>query len=277
VLGQTADDHPAAPEYRVSAFDAAEGVSDRRLAGRRALLSGLDPARPHGAARRLRDADRTRERAFDLLTGPAARRAGRIDEEPDAVRDRYGRNPLGQNLLLARRFVEAGVRLVSVVGWCGLLPGEPFLSVETWDMHGNAGIGIFDNGWNGLGYALPRCDQAVAALLQDLDDRGLLDSTLVVLVGEFGRTPKISRGAGAIGRDHWPWCYSAMLAGGGVRGGQVYGASDATAAYVKSQPVSPEDFSATLLHALGLDPSTRLGLDGFTYPASPGEPVLALF
>src|SRR6185503_14113352 len=104
------------------------------------------------------------------------------------------RNPLGQNLLLARRLIEAGVRLTSVVAWCGLKENEKFMSVETWDMHGNGGVGIFEDGWNGLGFALPRCDQAVSALIEDLDDRGRLGDTLVVLVGEFGRTPRITPG-----------------------------------------------------------------------------------
>jgi uncharacterized protein (DUF1501 family) len=189
------------------------------------------------------------------------------------MRERYGRHPFGQNLLLARRLIEAGVRLVNVVAWMGLAPNDKFVSVETWDMHGNAGIGIFDNGWNGLGWALPRADASVAALITDLEDRGLLDSTLVVLVGEFGRTPRISRGASAIGRDHWPQCYSGMLAGAGIPGGLVYGASDDTAAYVRERPVSPEDFSATILAALGIDPATRLSPDGFTQPASTGQPL----
>lgn len=125
-------------------------------------------------------------------------------------------------------------------------------------MHGNAGIDIFGGGWNGLGWALPCCDQAVSALLEDLDQRGLLESTLVVLVGEFGRTPRISRGASAVGRDHWPRCYSAMIAGAGVRGGVIYGRSDRQAAYVLDRPVSPEDFAATLLHALGIAPGTPI-------------------
>src|SRR5262249_17454394 len=142
-----------------------------------------------------------RERAADLLTGAKAREAFDFEREPASLRDRYGRNPLGQNLLLARRLIEAGVRLVSVVAWTGLAPGDKFMAIETWDMHGNAGVSIFGNGWNGLGFALPRCDIAVSALLDDLEIRGLLDSTLVVLVGEFGRTPRISKGAGAIGRD----------------------------------------------------------------------------
>jgi uncharacterized protein (DUF1501 family) len=163
------------------------------------------------------------------------------------------------------------------VAWCGLAPGDRFLSIETWDMHGNAGIDIFGKGWNGLGWALPCCDQAVSALLEDLQQRGLLDSTLVVLVGEFGRTPRISRGGSAIGRDHWPNCYSAMLAGAGVRGGAVYGASDQQAAYVKDRPVSPEDFAATLLHALGIAAHTPISPDGFAVRASTGTPIHDVF
>ena len=222
------------------------------------------------------DTDRHRDRAADLLTGNKAREAFNIEHEPASLRDRYGRNPFGQNLLLARRLIEAGTRLVSVVAWTGLAPKDKFLSIETWDMHGNAGIDIFGNGWNGLGWALPVCDQAVSALIEDLQQRGLLDSTLVVLVGEFGRTPRISKGGSAIGRDHWPNCYSAMLAGAGVRGGAVYGSSDAQAAYVKDRPVSPEDFSATLFHALGIAPETGISPDGFSVRASTGRPLLEL-
>jgi uncharacterized protein (DUF1501 family) len=252
----------------VKAFEGDASVSPERVAGRRELLEKLDANNPLAAHR---------AKAFELLTGPAARKAFDIEQEPIKVRERYGMHPLGQNLLLARRLVEAGVRLTSVVAWMGMKPGEKFFSIETWDMHGNAGCGIFDDGWNGLGFALPRCDQAVSALLEDLADRGLLDDTLVILIGEFGRTPRISKGGtGVNGRDHWPNCYSAMLAGAGIRGGAVYGASDATAAYVKDDPVSLEDFTATLYTALGIDPATRLSPDGFTRPASAGKPVEAL-
>jgi uncharacterized protein (DUF1501 family) len=217
------------------------------------------------------------KRSFDLLFGKAGGQAFQIEKEDEKVRDRYGRNPLGQNLLLARRLIESGVRLVNVAAWTGLGAGEKFVSVETWDMHGNADVGIFENGWNGLPFALPRTDQAVATLLEDLKDRGLLDTTLVVLVGEFGRTPKISKGAKRIGRNHWPNCYSAMLAGAGIRGGSVYGESDKQAAYVKSNPVTLEDFTATLFTAMNINPASPLGLDGFTAPASTGNPIKALF
>jgi hypothetical protein len=164
---------------------------------------------------------------------------------------------------------------VSVTAWAGTPPGEKFRNVQTWDMHGTgAGLGsIFGTGAYGLGWALPRVDEAVSALLQDLDERGLLESTLVVLVGEFGRSPKIS----GAGRDHWPQCYSALLAGAGLRGGAVYGTSDKHGAYVRDCPVTPEDFGATVFHALGVPGDTRLGADGFTRPASAGQPIERLF
>lgn len=275
LVGTTHDDNPATSGFRVKAFDAAEDVNAQRLQVRRRFLDALNGAA--AAETKSPSWQKFQERAFQLLEGEAARRAFDLEHEPALLRDRYGRHPLGQNLLLARRLIEAGTRLVGVVAWTGLAPGDKFLSLETWDMHGNAGISIFGNGWNGLGWALPCADQAVATLLEDLRDRGLLDTTLVVLVGEFGRTPKISRGSKAIGRDHWPHCYSAMLAGAGVRGGAIYGASDATAAYVRNRPVTLEDFSATLYHALGIDPTVRLSPDGFTSPASTGVPIASLF
>lgn len=274
VIGTGHADNPGTNGFRVKAFDAAEGLTVDRLAARRQLLDRFEPLT--SSARTESSLSRFRERAFDLLTGSAARQAFDVDREPDAVRDRYGRNPFGQNLLLARRLIEAGVRLVNVVAWCGLAPGDKFNSIETWDMHGNGGIDIFGNGWNGLGWALPVCDNGVSALLEDLEQRGLLDHTLVVLVGEFGRTPRISRGASAIGRDHWPNCYSAMLAGAGVRGGAVFGSSDAQAAYVKDRPVSPEDFAATLYQAMGIPPETGISPDGFSVRASTGRPLMEL-
>jgi hypothetical protein len=259
-------DNPSAPNFRVRAFDPPRDVPEGRLKQRFDLLNSLDGSR--GPMRRFQ------ERAVDLVTGPAARRAFALEREPGKVRDRYGRHPLGQNLLLARRLIEAGTRLVSVTAWAGTPPGEKFRNVQTWDMHGDgAGLGsIFGKGAYGLSWALPNLDQAVSALLEDLSVRGLLESTLVVLVGEFGRSPKVVRA----GRDHWPACYSALLAGAGIRGGLVYGASDGLGGYVRDRPVRPERFGATLFHALGVDPATRLGADGFTRPASSGEPIREL-
>lgn len=276
LVGEKHDDNPASPGFRVRAFDAPEGLSLRQQQDRRGLLQDVQSLTSSHNGQDYEAFDVHQQKAFGLLHGNTARRAFQIEKENARTRDRYGRHPLGQNLLLARRLVEAGVRLVNVAAWTGLATGEKFLSVETWDMHGNADVGIFEYGWNGLPFALPRTDQAVAALLEDLKDRGLLDSTLVVLVGEFGRTPKISKGAKRIGRDHWPNCYSAMLAGAGIQGGSVYGESDKQAAYVKSNPVTLEDFTATLFAALGINPASRLGRDGFTQPASTGNPIQAL-
>ncbi len=260
-------DNPANPAFRFTAFDPAADVPEPRMNQRFRLMDEVSPAESNMRT--------YQQRARDLVTGNEARRAFQLEHEPQSLRDRYGRHALGQNLLMARRLIEAGVRLVSVTAWAGLPPGETFRNVQTWDMHGDgAGLGsIFGTGAFGLGWALPNVDQAVSALLEDLDLRGLLDDTLVVMVGEFGRTPRITNA----GRDHWPQCYSAMLAGGGIRGGMVYGSSDKIGAYVRDFPVSPENFGATLFHALGIDPNVRLGLDGFTRPASLGRPIEALF
>jgi Protein of unknown function (DUF1501) len=269
-------DNPSASGFRVKAFDSPSDVPVGRLLDRRRLLARIERA-DSSSSGQARDFPRFQEWAVDLITGPDARRAFDLQREPVAMRDRYGRHPLGQNLLMARRLIEAGVRMVSVTAWTGTPPAEKFVNVQTWDMHGPGAapyIGsIFGTGSYGLAYALPRVDEAVSALLSDLETRGLLESTLVVLVGEFGRTPKINN----LGRDHWPACYSALLAGAGIRGGAVYGASDRTAAHVRDNPVRPEDFGATLFHALGVSPDTRLGADGFTRPVSIGRPVLELF
>jgi hypothetical protein len=268
-------DNPSAPGFRVKAFDPPADVPTSRLLGRQKLLGLVESARRSLDAPEADNMGKYRDKAVDLLTGPEARTAFDLDRESARTRDRYGRHPLGQNLLMARRLIEAGTRLVSVTAWTGLPPGEKFRNVQTWDMHGEGpGLGsIFGAGAFGLSWALPRVDEAVSALLTDLEDRGLLDSTLVVLVGEFGRTPRISGN----GRDHWPACYSALLAGAGIRGGLVYGSSDKIGAYVKDDPVKPEDFGASLFHALDVPVETKLGADGFTKPVSAGKPVLELF
>ncbi|MEO2024874.1 MAG: DUF1501 domain-containing protein [Fuerstiella sp.] len=276
LIGEKHDDNPAADDFRVRAFDTNKDVSLQRLERRWRLSQGLQALSGTGTTAEFESLDLYQRQSFDLLHSSDAKTAFDVNMETPSLRDRYGRNPLGQNLLLARRLVESGVRLVNVVAWTGLAAGENFVSVETWDMHGNANVGIFEDGWNGLPFALPRTDQAVATLLEDLSDRGLLESTLVVLVGEFGRTPAISKGAKRIGRDHWPQCYSAMVAGAGIQGGVVHGESDDRAAYVKSNPVTLDDFTATLFSAMDINPASRISADGFTTPASTGNPVAAL-
>jgi hypothetical protein len=284
LVGRGAD-NASAPNFRLNAFDPPPDVPLLRLAERQKLLAGVEQVSDSQASNvRVTEAmQRTRERAFELVTGPEARRAFDLRHEPDRVRDRYGRHPLGQNLLLARRLIEAGVRLVSVNAWAGVpKKGEGFIYspsfTQGWDHHGAAvqKCGIFSTGQFGLGLVLPRFDQALSALLQDLSDRGLLDETLVVVVGEFGRTPKITSNPHP-GRDHWPACYSALLAGAGVKDGLVYGASDKIGAYVKDAPMSPENFAATLLNALGVSPASRLSPDGATQPAGTGQPITDLF
>jgi len=259
----------------MKSFDPPPEVSTGRLVSRQALLEKLDGAESTASRTAGGTFRAFQERAFDLVAGPAARRAFDLTHEAPEVRDRYGRHPLGQNLLMARRLIEAGVRLVSVTAWAGTPPGEKFRNVQTWDMHGDGpGLGsIFGTGAYGLGWALPRVDEAVSSLLDDLHEKGLLEDTLVVMVGEFGRSPRISLN----GRDHWPASYTSLLAGAGIRGGLVYGASDNQGAYVKDRPVSPETFGATLYHALGIPSETRLGPDGFSFRVTNGEPLHELF
>jgi hypothetical protein len=180
-------------------------------------------------------------RALDALITAEAQGAFRIDREDPRLRDHYGRHIHGQCLLLARRLVESGVGLVTT-NWHD--DGKTF-----WDTHSNN----FNRLKNDL---MPPADRAFAALLDDLSARGMLDETLVVWVGEFGRKPHIT--ARNAGREHWPHCYSAVLAGAGIRGGAVHGASDRWAAYPARDPVSPDDLGATILHALGIDPATAI-------------------
>lgn len=271
-------DNPSSPDFRVGHFDPPDGLTPSSVGHRFELLRSLELIRqgPDG----LDQYGKFRERASQLVTGREARDAFALEGEPTSLRDRYGRHPLGQYLLMARRLVEAGVRLVSVAGWPGLAPGETTPTVtQVWDTHDSyydEGDNMYGNGPYGMQWALPRLDEAVSALLIDLDERGLLQETLVVVVGEFGRTPKFE-GEGR-GRGHWPHCYTSLLAGGGVRGGQVYGESDSQAAYVSAgRPISHADFGATMLQALGIPPETRYGPDGFSLRASEGHPLTEIF
>jgi hypothetical protein len=275
----SATNHPAMPTFKAP-DELYPAVAAERQQERRRLLDGLQVPGQAGAAHRVtKDWQDLHSRAFELTNG-AGREPFELDREPTAVRDRYGRHPLGQNLLLARRLVESGVGFVTVNGWTGTAPeGGGGAPSSSWDMHGGEmGMGsAFGNGSYGMGYCLPRMDEGVSALITDLKDRGMLESTLVVVMGEFGRTPIINAPGTNPGRQHWPTCYSAILAGGGIRGGAIYGASDKTAAFVKDKPVRPQDLGATIYHSLGVPLDTRIGSDGFTLPLSLGEPLLDLF
>jgi hypothetical protein len=280
MLIATRDNHYAAPGFRVTAFDAAEGVTHQRQEGRVALLRRLESGTSLLDRPGPRNLEQFQEQALELTRGAGAARAFDINREPERVRDQYGRGPFGQNLLAARRLIEAGVRLVSINAWCGYPQGEEFISTQGWDCHGAASQkgGIFSNTLDGLGFVLPRFDQALSALLEDLHQRGLLETTLVVVVGEFGRTPRISRPARSafVGRDHWPQCYSALLAGGGVRGGTIWGSSDRQGGYVRDKAVTPEDFTASIYHALGINTEARLSL-GTRLPIINGHAISGIF
>jgi hypothetical protein len=276
----SATNHPAMPGFKAP-DELLPAVPPERMQERRRLLDGPhDPTTAKNGSRTLRDWQDLYGRAFELASGPGGRQAFEVEREPAKVRERYGMHPLGQNLLLARRLIEAGVGFVTVNGWTGPSPSEKLSGPpsSSWDMHGsNMGMGnAFGDGSYGMGWCLPRLDEALSALVVDLKERGLLDRTLVVVTGEFGRTPRIIPGEFP-GRQHWPTCYSAILAGCGIRGGTVYGASDKIGAYVKDRPVRPQDLGATIYHALGVPLDLRLGKDGFTRPITTGEPILDLF
>ncbi len=276
-----ANNHPAMPTFRAP-DELQAAVEPARLAERARLLGAINTDRGSETARAAQEWDGLHRRAIDLANGQGGREVFELQREPRTVRDRYGMHPLGQNLLLARRLVEAGVKFVTVNGWTGPAPdgagGGTRPVSSSWDMHGgHMGMGnAFGSGSYGMGWCLPRLDQGLSALLVDLRQRGLMERTLVVVVGEFGRSPRINT-TGAPGRLHWPDCYSAILAGAGIRGGAVYGESDRIGAYVKNRPVRVQDLGATIYHALGVPPETRMGRDGFTRPISTGQPILDLF
>src|SRR5262249_41679056 len=198
------------------------------------------------------------QKALSLLTSSESQRAFDIDDEEPRLRDRYGRTSYGQSVLMARRLVEAGVRFVTVF----YSPG-----INGWDTHS-------DNFKELRSKLLPDTDRTVPTLIEDLDSRGLLDETLVVWTGEMGRSPKINKTAG---REHWPQCYTILMAGGGMKRGFIYGGSDKTAAYPKDNPCTPDDISATMFYCLGIDPSTELrNHQNQPIPVSRGTPIMPL-
>jgi hypothetical protein len=236
-------------------------VTADRLGDRRLLLPQLDRGLATGASA-AGDLDHWQRQAFGLLQAPALRRAFRLDREPDRNRDAYGRHLFGQGCLLARRLLEAGIALVTVY-WHYEGPADS----PVWDTH--------QNNFRHLRERLaPPTDRALAALISDLAERGLLEETLVVCMGEFGRTPKVNAHGG---RDHWPAVQSILLAGAGVRGGTVYGASDRYAAYPADKPTPPADVAAIILHLLGVPADLEIhDRSGRPFPAWQGRPILGL-
>jgi Protein of unknown function (DUF1501) len=256
---------PAAANFRIPEFTLSADVAVDRLAERRDLLQQLDRAVATTSAAAPRDGFSPHQaQALDLLTSSRARAAFDLAKESPALRDRYGRHHFGQSCLLARRLVEAGVALVHVNWFRG--PEEP-PDAPCWDSHVREAQRLKTS-------LAPTADQAFAALLEDLADRGMLDETLVVCMAEFGRSPRLN---GAGGRDHWGPVFSVALAGGGVRGGQVYGSSDKLGAHPKDGRVLPQDLTATVLHCLGYEPDTEIRDSlGRPIPASRGEVVRAI-
>ncbi len=230
----------------------------RRLGSRRRLLDQLNrAAAAMEATVGMRNLDDFTRRAYELLASPASRNAFDLGKEPQRVRDAYGPDPFAQNCLLARRLVEAGVPMVTVNS----------VGNRDWDTHA-------DNFRSLKNTLLPVADRGVSALLQDLEARGLLDETLVVWMGDMGRTPRINKAAG---RDHWSFCSSILMAGAGIRGGQVYGSSDRSAAYPSTNPVSPADIATTIYHCLGIDPRAHvMDQQGRPFVVATGKPLHAL-
>jgi hypothetical protein len=254
---------PNNPDFKVDELQLPADLPLARLEDRQTLL-GLVEGQRRQSERQARSASMTtfQERAFRILHSDAVRKAFDLERESVQLRDRYGRNTLGQSLLLARRLVEAGVRFINVND--KIANGQ----LANWDSHEN-NFGRLKND------LLPPADQAFSALIEDLSVRGILDTTLVVVLAEFGRTPKINANAG---RDHWPDCFSVVLAGGGIQGGAIHGSSDRIGAFPAADPVTPGDLAATLFWRFGIDAKTELhDLTGRPYRLAEGQPLRRAF
>ncbi len=239
---------PNAANFNVPNMGMVEGITAQRYEDRTSLLEQIQQRCLPITAIGAQDLEINHAKALSLVGSTATRDAFDLSREPDELRERYGRHTWGQSHLLARRLIEAGVRFVTTVN------GQSII----WDTH--------KDNFNRLEKVLvPPMETAFATLLDDLVDRGLLDSTLVIWMGDFGRTPIINVDAG---RDHWPQCYSMVLAGGGIRGGQVIGESDKIGAVPKTRPITPADIHATVFTALGYDPH------GITYHMADGRPMM---
>lgn len=250
---------PSAADFAMPEMGLPEGVGPTRLDARRSLAGDLD-ALTRAYDRRLQDMDGFQARAYDLITTPASQRAFRLDLEDPRTRDAYGRNIYGQSVLLARRLIEAGTR-VACISWA------PDANA-TWDTHGQNFASLKNR-------LLPQLDAAVSSLIDDLDARGMLDRTLVAVMGEFGRTPKVNAAAG---RDHWNFGYSLWLAGGGIKGGHVHGASDKIGARPSRDAVTPAEIIASIYHCLGIPADLELH-DPLQRPFAVvprGEPIPAI-
>jgi hypothetical protein len=259
---------PNKPDFGLPELKLPANLSYERLMHRRSIQKIID-----GQSRLLEHSAQARgmeayyEKAVAMLDSPRLREAFDLSAEPDTVRDSYGRTAYGQSCLLARRLVEAGTRFATVY----FSPNIGGDVGSGWDTHGNNDKKMFPVLEK---YHLPMTDQTLPTLLQELDQRGLLETTLVLWMGEFGRTPKINEKAS---RDHWPDCYTVLLAGGGVKRGFVYGESDKSASYPAKNPVRPEDLAATIYYLLGIDPHTEVsGANNRPVLISEGNPIMGI-
>ena len=238
---------PTKPDFSVPDLSLPKSISSEAIEDRRALLSIVDRHyRQRENLGEFAKMDAFQEQALQMLLSAHVKKAFDLSQEAEKTKDRYGRHRVGQSVLLARRLVEAGCRFVTAAGY----------KHGQWDTHGDNETRLRDE-------LAPMLDQSLSALLEDLDQRGLLDSTLVIATGEFGRTPNVNPGNG---RDHWPDCWSLVVGGGGIQGGQIVGASDERGAYVAERPVSIGDLYATIYKALGIDWSK-------TYMTPVGRPI----
>ncbi len=259
---------PNEPSFQLPELSLPEGLSLDRLRHRRGLQQLIDrQSRLIDHAAEARGLDAYYRKALSMLHSPKVRQAFDLSKEPDSLRDRYGRTTYGQGCLLARRLAEAGVKFTTVYFSRNI--GGRSKTDGGWDTHGFDNTPMFPII---EAYHLPITDQTLPTLLTDLEIRGMLDETLVVWMGEFGRTPKINKNAS---RDHWPNCYSVLLAGGGVKQGYVYGASDRYGEHPSEDPVTPKDLAATIYYLLGIDPAAVV-YDRQNRPLmiSSGHPVL---
>jgi len=263
-----------AKDIKLDDLSLRDGITRERLERRATLLKKVESAMPEmEKAVETYALDKYYQKAFDLVMSGRARNAFDLTQEPDKVRDRYGRHTFGQGLLLSRRLVEAGTKFVQM-NWPAVANGDP--KVDAWDTHA-ANFGPLRD------IHCPKLDSGLSALLEDLDQRGLLKETLVVAIGEFGRSPRLGVSTSGNsnspdGRDHWPYCYTGLVAGAGIQRGAVYGKSDATASSPAENPVHPTQILATVYHALGISPHTMV-MNHLNQPRElvQAEPVPALF
>lgn len=255
--------HPESASFQIPGLTLPEGMNEARLNARLRILESINQPLDKNSEKNFRQFKNQTKQALNLMHGEAMRNAFNLNLEPESVQERYGKNRWGQSVLLARRLVEAGTPLVQV-NWTRFTSETK--SSPSWDTHAK-------NAETLKNHLMPIMDQSYSALLEDLSLRGLLEDTLVIWAGEFGRTPKHN---GAAGRDHWGHVFTAALAGGGIRGGQVIGASDKIGAYVKDNPIRPQDLHATMYHQMGIPVDTEiLDIQGRPMPVCRGQVIKA--